>query len=77
MKEPTGDGPFPDSWALEPGDLTGGAMPDWPQVPAGYAFFKLGPAMVTLDGIHWREVPDDVPLSEFLAAISQPAPGSG
>ena len=52
-------------------------MPDWPQVPAGYAFFKLGPAMVTLDGIHWREVPDDVPLSEFLAAISQPAPGSG
>lgn len=73
MKEPTGDGPFPDSWALERGDLAGGVMPDLPCTPADYAFFKLGPAMVTLDGIHWYEVPDDVPLSKFLGSLVQPS----
>lgn len=73
MKEPTGDGPFPDSWALEPADLVDADVA-WPQVPSGYKFVSLGPAMVTLDFIHWHEVPDDVPLSEFIASISQPGP---
>ncbi len=75
MKEPTGDGPFPDSWALEPADLadvdgTWQGLADLKFVSSG-----SGPAMVTLDFIHWYEVPDDVPLGEFLASLSQPSSG--
>ncbi len=50
-------------------------VPEWPALPRDeqgvpYRYFSLGPALVSPDGgEHWYEVPDDVPLSEFLSSL--------
>lgn len=46
----------------------------WTKLPDGWWVAGVSPVLVSPDGIHWYEVPDDVPLSEFLASFSQPLP---
>ena len=59
------DGPFPGSRPLEPADLEGGPVPP----PADYVFAKLSPAMVSLDGVNFYEVPDGMTTAEFAASL--------
>ena len=37
-----------------------------------YVEVKLSPGMVTLDGVHWYEQPDGVPMAEFAASLPRP-----
>ena len=41
-------------------------MPGWPQALGDFVMVRVSPAMVSLDGIHWHEKPDDVPMAQFL-----------
>ena len=59
------DGPFPDSRPLEIADLEGEPVPsstDW-------VFVRLSPAMVSLDGVNFYEVPDGMTTAEFAALL--------
>jgi hypothetical protein len=60
------DRPFADSRALTPADLEDG--PDV-EPSTDYVLAKLSPAMVSLDGVNFHEVPDGMTTAEFAASL--------
>lgn len=76
MNDPGGNSPDSpaagEAGVLCPGGevISGDATADCAGRDIPYKFFGLSPAWVSLDGIHWHEVPDGTSIQGFLAELS-------